>query len=54
MLIGGSGIGPKTAIGLLSSVTPDEFKRRLSFQSSLDDLRPSARAERENVNLKKS
>ena len=29
MLIGVSGIGPKTAISLLSSVTPDEFKRRL-------------------------
>ena len=29
MLIGVSGIGPKTAIILLSSVTPDEFKRRL-------------------------
>ena len=29
LLIGVSGIGPKTAIILLSSVTPDEFKRRL-------------------------
>ena len=29
MLIGVSGIGPKTAIVLLSSVTPNEFKRRL-------------------------
>ena len=29
MLIGVSGIGPKTAIVLLSSVTPDEFKWRL-------------------------
>ena len=29
MLIGVSGIGPKTAIILLSSVTPNEFKRRL-------------------------
>ena len=29
MLICVSGIGPKTAIILLSSVTPDEFKRRL-------------------------
>ena len=29
MLIGVSGIGPKTAIMLLSSVTPNEFKRRL-------------------------
>jgi len=29
MLIGVSGIGPKTAIILLSSVTPDEFKKRL-------------------------
>jgi len=29
MLIGVSGIGPKTAIVLLSAVTPDEFKRRL-------------------------
>ena len=29
MLIGVSGIGPKTAIILLSSVAPDEFKRRL-------------------------
>ena len=29
MLIGVSGIGPKTAIVLLSSVTPEEFKRRL-------------------------
>ena len=29
MLIGVAGIGPKTAIVLLSSVTPDEFKRRL-------------------------
>ena len=29
MLIGVSGIGPKTAIILLSSVTPDDFKRRL-------------------------
>ena len=29
LLIGVSGIGPKTAIVLLSSVTPDEFKRRL-------------------------
>ena len=29
MLIGVSGIGPKTAIILLSSVTPGEFKRRL-------------------------
>ena len=29
LLIGVSGIGPKTAITLLSAVTPDEFKRRL-------------------------
>ncbi|MDP6853647.1 MAG: Holliday junction branch migration protein RuvA [Candidatus Marinimicrobia bacterium] len=29
LLIGVSGIGPKTAIVLLSSVTPEEFKRRL-------------------------
>ncbi|MBC8213916.1 MAG: Holliday junction branch migration protein RuvA [Candidatus Marinimicrobia bacterium] len=29
MLIGVSGIGPKTAIVLLSAVTPEEFKRRL-------------------------
>ncbi len=29
MLIGVSGIGPKTAIILLSSVTPEEFKQRL-------------------------
>ena len=29
MLIGVSGIGPKTAIILLSAVTPDDFKRRL-------------------------
>jgi len=29
MLISVSGIGPKTAINLLSSVTPDEFKKRL-------------------------
>tara|TARA_B100000131_G_C18107963_1_gene608585 strand:+ start:904 stop:1491 length:588 start_codon:yes stop_codon:yes gene_type:complete len=29
MLIGVSGIGPKTAIVLLSAVTPNEFKRRL-------------------------
>ena len=29
MLIGVSGIGPKTAIILLSSITPQEFKRRL-------------------------
>ena len=29
MLIGVSGIGPKTAINLLSAVTPPEFKRRL-------------------------
>ena len=29
MLIGVSGIGPKTAIILLSAVSPDEFKRRL-------------------------
>jgi len=29
MLIGVSGIGPKTAILLLSAVSPDEFKRRL-------------------------
>ena len=29
MLIGVSGIGPKTAIVLLSGVSPDEFKRRL-------------------------
>ena len=29
MLLGVSGIGPKTAIILLSSVTPGEFKRRL-------------------------
>ena len=29
LLIGVSGIGPKTAIVLLSSVTPNEFKRRL-------------------------
>ena len=29
MLIGVSGIGPKTAIILLSSITPDEFKKRL-------------------------
>ena len=29
MLIGVSGIGPKTAIGLLAAVTPEEFKRRL-------------------------
>ena len=28
-MIGVSGIGPKTAITLLSAVTPDEFKRRL-------------------------
>jgi len=28
-LIGVSGIGPKTAIALLSAVSPDEFKRRL-------------------------
>ena len=29
MLIGVSGIGPKTAIVLLAAVSPDEFKRRL-------------------------
>ena len=29
MLIGVSGIGPKTAIVLLSAVSPDEFKKRL-------------------------
>ncbi len=29
MLIGVSGIGPKTAISLLSAVSPEEFKRRL-------------------------
>ena len=29
MLIGVSGIGPKTAIGLLAAVSPNEFKRRL-------------------------
>ena len=29
LLIGVSGIGPKTAINLLSAVTPAEFKRRL-------------------------
>ena len=29
MLIGVSGIGPKTAIVLLSAVSPEEFKRRL-------------------------
>ena len=29
MLLGVSGIGPKTAIVLLSAVSPDEFKRRL-------------------------
>ena len=29
ILIGVSGIGPKTAIVLLSAVSPDEFKRRL-------------------------
>ena len=29
LLIGVSGIGPKTAILLLSAVSPDEFKRRL-------------------------
>lgn len=29
MLISVSGIGPKTAINLLSAVTPEEFKRRL-------------------------
>jgi Holliday junction DNA helicase RuvA len=29
MLISVSGIGPKTAIVLLSAVSPDEFKRRL-------------------------
>ena len=29
MLIGVSGIGPKTAINMLSSVAPDEFKNRL-------------------------
>ena len=29
MLIGVSGIGPKTGINLLSSVSPEEFKRRL-------------------------
>ena len=29
MLISVSGIGPKTAINLLSAVTPDEFKKRL-------------------------
>lgn len=29
LLIGVSGIGPKTAIVLLSSVSPDEFKKRL-------------------------
>ena len=29
MLIGVSGIGPKTAIGLLAAVKPEEFKQRL-------------------------
>ena len=29
MLIGVSGIGPKTAIALLSAVTPDEFRQRI-------------------------
>ena len=29
MLISVSGIGPKTAVNLLSAVTPDEFKKRL-------------------------
>ena len=29
MLISVSGIGPKTAVGLLSAVKPDEFKQRL-------------------------
>ncbi|MEE2858935.1 MAG: Holliday junction branch migration protein RuvA, partial [Candidatus Neomarinimicrobiota bacterium] len=29
LLIGVSGIGPKTAIILLSSITPEEFKKRL-------------------------
>ena len=29
LLIGVSGIGPKTAINLLSAVSPEEFKKRL-------------------------
>ena len=35
MLISVSGIGPKTAIALLSAVTPEEFKKRLK-QTGLD------------------
>ena len=40
LLISVSGIGPKTAINLLSAVTPNEFKRRLiaSEVSMLSDL----------------
>ena len=56
MLIGVSGIGPKTAIILLSSVTPDEFKRRLiagevSMLTSLPGIGPKT-ARRIIVELK--
>ncbi len=56
MLIGISGIGPKTAINLLSSVSPNEFKRRLiagevEMLSSLPGIGPKT-ARRIIVELK--
>lgn len=56
MLISVSGIGPKTAIVLLSAVSPDEFKRRLiagevSMMTSLPGIGPKT-ARRIIVELK--